>query len=294
MRKSTLSALITAALLSTAAVGNANAFSLTSGNASVDGNELGLSSWSLNGVNHLAAQNWWFNASTNVGSTPYNYELADYDATPATTSGSAKDATVVYDFNDNINRPIDYLGLTVTVDYTLSGGAGNTSSLSENISIQNNTNGVAAFTLFQYTDFDLGGYQPYDSNANDVGNGTDSFNYGQNDTITQLFTNAVEQTNGTLTAVELATTVPFPTLTSVGQALSLEDALFDGTVTGTANGDSYTGDAAWIWAYTFNIAAGQNVSISKSLTLTAVPVPAAVWLFASGLLGLVGIARRRA
>jgi hypothetical protein len=27
--------------------------------------------------------------------------------------------------------------------------------------------------------------------------------------------------------------------------------------------------------------------------VSAVPVPAAVWLFASGLLGLVGIARRR-
>ena len=30
-----------------------------------------------------------------------------------------------------------------------------------------------------------------------------------------------------------------------------------------------------------------------SLTVTAVPVPAAVWLFGSGLLGLVGIARRK-
>jgi len=30
-----------------------------------------------------------------------------------------------------------------------------------------------------------------------------------------------------------------------------------------------------------------------SLTVTAVPVPAAVWLFGSGLLGLVGVARRR-
>jgi hypothetical protein len=29
------------------------------------------------------------------------------------------------------------------------------------------------------------------------------------------------------------------------------------------------------------------------VSLTAVPVPAAVWLFGSGLLGLVGVARRR-
>lgn len=32
---------------------------------------------------------------------------------------------------------------------------------------------------------------------------------------------------------------------------------------------------------------------NASLTVTAVPIPAAVWLFGSGLLGLVGVARRR-
>ena len=30
-----------------------------------------------------------------------------------------------------------------------------------------------------------------------------------------------------------------------------------------------------------------------NFTITAVPVPAAVWLFGSGLIGLVGIARRK-
>jgi hypothetical protein len=39
--------------------------------------------------------------------------------------------------------------------------------------------------------------------------------------------------------------------------------------------------------------AGAIFTDSASLTVTAVPVPAAVWLFGSGLLGLVGVARRR-
>ena len=36
-----------------------------------------------------------------------------------------------------------------------------------------------------------------------------------------------------------------------------------------------------------------NVSITADLAAPAVPVPAAVWLFGSGLLGLVGVARRK-
>lgn len=38
---------------------------------------------------------------------------------------------------------------------------------------------------------------------------------------------------------------------------------------------------------------GFNASFNLTGTLTPVPIPAAVWLFGSGLLGLVGIARRR-
>lgn len=38
----------------------------------------------------------------------------------------------------------------------------------------------------------------------------------------------------------------------------------------------------------------QPTYVDGSVTVSAVPVPAAVWLFGSGLLGLIGVARRRA
>ena len=44
----------------------------------------------------------------------------------------------------------------------------------------------------------------------------------------------------------------------------------------------------------FSIESANDVVISTDITNTAVPVPAAVWLFGSGLFGLVGVARRRA
>jgi hypothetical protein len=37
----------------------------------------------------------------------------------------------------------------------------------------------------------------------------------------------------------------------------------------------------------------QDMGRMLPLELTAIPVPAAVWLFGSGLLGLIGVARRR-
>ena len=39
---------------------------------------------------------------------------------------------------------------------------------------------------------------------------------------------------------------------------------------------------------------GQIAELSNARAFSVVPVPAAVWLFASGLLGLIGIARKRA
>ncbi|MBI5042207.1 MAG: VPLPA-CTERM sorting domain-containing protein, partial [Gammaproteobacteria bacterium] len=45
----------------------------------------------------------------------------------------------------------------------------------------------------------------------------------------------------------------------------------------------------WLITYDYN---EDKINLSGSAT-SAVPVPAAAWLFASGLLGLVGVARRR-
>ncbi len=42
----------------------------------------------------------------------------------------------------------------------------------------------------------------------------------------------------------------------------------------------------------FSLSANSNVGLSGFVQQTPVPVPAALWLFGSGLLGLIGVARR--
>jgi len=48
------------------------------------------------------------------------------------------------------------------------------------------------------------------------------------------------------------------------------------------------------WTLSFNGTGGSATSATLTWTPTAVPLPAAVWLFGSGVLGLAGIGRRRA
>ena len=60
--------------------------------------------------------------------------------------------------------------------------------------------------------------------------------------------------------------------------------------------NSFTGDLAYdlmTVKIDFSLSPNSNVGLSGFVQQLAVPIPATVWLFGSGLLGLVGVARRR-
>jgi hypothetical protein len=89
--------------------------------------------------------------------------------------------------------------------------------------------------------------------------------------------------------------------------LTLLDDLYSVTVPGSSGGSADVGPASFTnqlgpaitsdigIRIQFSLTAGDSVSFTSvfSVEETAVPVPAAVWLFGSGLIGLVGIARRK-
>lgn len=73
-------------------------------------------------------------------------------------------------------------------------------------------------------------------------------------------------------------------------SLTIVDQLAD-ILTLTGNGVLSNGSESTAATWEFS---GNVVGTSYSMTVTAVPVPAAVWLFGSGLIGLIGVTRRKA
>jgi len=92
-------------------------------------------------------------------------------------------------------------------------------------------------------------------------------------------------------------------LTFLGSSMSILDAKLDLGFTTTSNIDPdplNTGVSSFTFAASSAVAGGTSLILSTDRTpiiayenVPAVPVPAAVWLFGSGLLGLIGIARRK-
>ena len=61
---------------------------------------------------------------------------------------------------------------------------------------------------------------------------------------------------------------------------------------GTVSGGGLD-DTPGIWEFTANTASGSTTFSWSSSTVAAIPLPAAVWLFGTGLAGLLAVARRR-
>ena len=173
---------------------------------------------------------------------------------------------------------LQYTGAGFRADFTftLDGGANGSgvADLAQNVTITNTSGSALDLHFFQYNDFDLFG----------IG--------GQ--TVTQTNANTVFQTNGTTALTEQVGT-PSPDHIQIDGYPVIYNLLTDLNPTTLNDNTSYVGDATWAWQWDLNIADGDSVQISKDLRLevTTIPVPAAVWLFGTGLLGLVGVARRR-
>jgi hypothetical protein len=277
VRLLSLSALLLGAALT---VGQAQNITLTDGNSTTVVNPgalgggsgaLGMNSWTVNNVNQLAQQWFWFGLGSGGQSS------IDH-ANTFSSSVSANQLTLNYGYNQN-----NY-NFSIQIDYSLSGGltGGNdwTSDIQETIKIQNNSSTTLPIRFYQYSNFTLNN-DPNNQNVLIY----DSGGYYTHAVQTRGLTQVSETIDNPLANhAEAGLTTDSPnTLYRLNNVANLQ--LNDVTASGP-------GDATWALEWEFAIGAGmsQDVFKDKQLEVAPVPEPATLGLLA---LGLVVVALRR-
>jgi hypothetical protein len=254
--------------LSMALVANtAGAVTLTDFNSTVKitetADQKGVYEWTVDGTNHANQQWFWYRIGSSGPES--SIDTLNHTGTTATTNS----ATVSYADSGG--------SFTLSITYSLTGGSAGSgqSLLAEEIRITNESSSALDFHFFQYSDFDV-------------------FGTNFDDTVEQLNANTVRQTDANTSLTETVGT-PAPDRVEMALWASTLNSLNDGAATTLNNnlGPVGPGDATWAWQWDESIGVDGSLLISKNLRIEAVPVPAAVWLFGSGLLALVGFARRR-
>jgi len=225
----------------------------------------GLTSWSVDGVEHLNRQWFWYR--TGSSGPEHSIDTLTLNTTLATDTNFDGDVDTLY---------LKYLGADLSVELTifLRGGLSGShrSDMTENLRLTNLSSNVLDLHFFQYTDFDLNG------------NGSD-------DTVQILGGNTARQTDR---SAYVAETVGAFTADHyrADLASTLLAALEDASPTTLLDAaEPVTGDVAWAFQWDKKINPGQSFLITKSKNF--MPEPATLAFLGLGSLGLLRAWRRR-
>ncbi len=232
---------------------------LTDGNASttIDLNSpAGMTSWTIDGVNVLNQQSFFYRTTGSVGSSISPLSLTQLlpNSLSATFAG---------------------VGFNVTTIYTLVGGAAGsaTADISEQIKVQNTTAAPLVFNFFQFANF--------------AGNGI--VELGQN---SRGFINEAFISGGLVVTENLDTGIsPGANNGAVGDAATILGDI-TGTPGYTPNGP-LTGPGAWVLEWERTIGGNGSLIISKDLNAAQAPEPPAWSLVSIGLIAFGAIKQYR-
>lgn len=232
----------------------------------------GAFTWSVDGIDHLFQQSFWFRLGAAGGESNISTIF-----TAHTTFLGTRGLSITY----------THASFSAEVLYTLTGGAlgSGASDVAETISITNTSGSPLSFHFFQYSDFDLAGT---------IGG----------DTVRLVNPNVWEQTD---LPVVLSETSAIPTATRCESAVFPFTRTHLGNATpSTLAHPNVVGspceiplgptDATWAWQWDFTLNPRGTFQVSKDKRLTGgvvVPEPASALLFGSGLLSLAWACRRR-
>ncbi len=233
--------------------------------------------FNFNGGDHLTSQ--VFHLRFARGTDPLTLDPGTANPDELSNHISQTAATEDEDANVIHLEHVEADGLDVRIDYTLTGGT-NIATLDEVFAITNTSmTDFFAIDLFARTDWDidLGGQQPPEEGDTAEFTGT-------------LANPEFRQSDGailtTVTADQIAH-FDVSDFISRGSFVGADGNLQGRTMFGP-------GDAIHHLQFArFTLNPGESATFNINKTIQVVPVPAAVWLFCSGLLGLAGLARRK-
>ena len=220
--------------------------------------QAGMLNWTVDGVNQLAQQWFWYRVGAAGPEQAINAISAAVTSQP--------DAKTLYTTYTSAGA------YSVQVRYGLNGGvAGSgTADISEQIQINNLTGAALDFHFFQYCDFDLAGTPGGDSTL---------LRFGPNAWF------VADQSKGA-TALEEQVNTPAANHGEAGFFNTTLARLNDGVATTlNDNASAGPGNTAYALEWDVNIASGGTFLISKDkrITLTTVPEPSALALVSCSL-----------
>jgi hypothetical protein len=255
-----LAAIVISSVVATGATAG-SVTTLSDGNsaATVDlsGTGVGMNGWTVNGVNQLAEQSFWYE----VGSSGPAQRINTLTLSSADLS-APNSLAAVYSGS----------GFQIDADWTLYGAAPGyeESDISELIRITNTSSTVLNFHFWEYVNLNLLGMT-------------------QNTSASITGGNTATQDNGAL-GVSETVDVPTPSRYEADFQPTVLGDVQAGLL--SDNASQSNGDLAWAFEWDRQISPGNSLIISKDKQLSAVPEPGAFVLLGVGAIGLLGFAWR--